>query len=373
MSESVADGGGPLSSRGPGGRGLCGGCAHYTPNTLWRMVAQEAAGAVAIDVPALEGMTFRGVAAVATLRSLDLGQTTEEEATQPRHAMDIRISRRVVPGWLVPALIAVTVLGAAASSSAASAHSLADVQNQLYRDEQYFQVVNREFPKFALADAAGRPVALDNFRGKVVVLHFIDGHCKELCPLHSELLAQIQAMIDRTPMRDQVEFVSITVNPSQDTPEILDKYGPQHGFDPRNWVFLTTRPGQPEDTTRKLAEALGQKFTRTADGDFIHGIVTYVIDQKGMLRGNFLGLKFEPTNLVVFINALANDVYLPGHSAGVAAKPAVPSSVEGRADWLSAATFALLALGLLWLVGATAFFLLRRRRRVHSDATRETR
>ncbi len=289
---------------------------------------------------------------------------------QSKSQIESRCAALVPTGRAIALALA---LGAAAAGPAAYAHSLADVQSQLYHDEQFFEVVNREFPKFALEDAAGRPVTLDDFTGKVAVLHFIDAHCTELCPLHSELLAKIQAMINLTPMRDQVEFVSITVNPSQDTPEILDKYGPQHGFDPTNWVFLTARPGQPEDTTRKLAEALGQKFTRTADGDFVHGTVTYVVDQKGTLRGNFHGLKFAPTNLIVFVNALANDVYQPGHSAAAAANPAVASSVEGGVDWLSAAPFALFALALFWLVGATAFFLLRRRRRIHGDATKVAR
>lgn len=257
-------------------------------------------------------------------------------------------------------------LGVSAIASPVSAHSLTDVQNQLFKNEQYFQIVNREPPQFDLQDADGRPVSLSSFKGKVVVLHFIDGHCTDLCPLHSELLAKIQKTIDGTAMRNQVQFVSITINPSQDTPDILKKYGPLHGFDPASWVFLTTRPGQPEDMTRKLAEQLGQKFTKTADGDFIHGVVTYVVDQNGMLRGNFYGLEFKPANLIAFVNALANDVGgtargdNDGASLGFVSDQSEPAA--GGRGWLLAIPAALLGLAVIWIVGVIAFF--RRRRRI---------
>ncbi|HZS57282.1 MAG TPA: hypothetical protein VFA65_22975, partial [Bryobacteraceae bacterium] len=77
------------------------------------------------------------------------------------------------------------------------------------------------------------------------------------------------------------------------------------------WVFLTTRPDQPEDTTRKLAEQYGHKFTKTEDGDQIHGVVTHIIDKEGRWRANFHGLKFDPTNMVAFMNALVNDIEKP--------------------------------------------------------------
>ena len=92
-------------------------------------------------------------------------------------------------------------------------------------------------------------------------------------------------------------------------------YGPVHGLDPANWVFLSSGTAKPEDTTRKLAEQYGHKFTKTDEGYQIHGLVTHVINREGRWRANFHGLKFQPTNLVVFINALVNDVHnAQGHS-----------------------------------------------------------
>lgn len=121
-------------------------------------------------------------------------------------------------------------------------------------------------------------------------------------------------MINQTPMRDRVAFVTITTDPGHDTGAVLTKYGEAHGADPSNWLFLTTRPGQPEDTTCFLAKAYGLEFTQTEDCEQMHGVVIHVIDQDGRLKARFHGLKFEPLSLVTFVNALVNrDLPNDGH------------------------------------------------------------
>jgi protein SCO1/2 len=194
----------------------------------------------------------------------------------------------------------------------ASAHSLEDVQEDLFDKERYFQVKSEPAPDFALEDADGQPFRLEDFRGKVVVLHFIYAGCPDVCPLHAERIGEIQAMVNATPMKDAVQFVTITTDPVRDTPEVLEGYGPVHGLDPStNWMFLTSGPDKPEDTTRTLAERFSHGFTVTDDGLQIHSVVTHIIDQNGTWVANFHGLGFEPTNLVLFLNALVNDV--PAH------------------------------------------------------------
>jgi protein SCO1 len=212
-----------------------------------------------------------------------------------------------------PKPMAVSLALLAVSAANLAAHSLDELEAQLGDREQYFQPIDREAPPFALADAEGRAVSLKDLRGKVVVLHFVYTSCPDVCPLHAERIAEIQEMVNRTPMRELVQFVTITTDPEHDTPEVMRDYGPAHGLDPVNWVFLTTTPGQPEDATRKLAERFGHGFTETEDGYQVHGVVTHVIGREGRWRANFHGLEFEPTNLVVYINGLTNAHGSEGH------------------------------------------------------------
>jgi protein SCO1/2 len=153
---------------------------------------------------------------------------------------------------------------------------------------------------------------LADFRGKVAILHFIYTHCPDVCPLHAERIAQIQSMVNQASMRDQARFITITTDPSRDTVEVMREYGKAHGLDPANWLFLTTTEDEPEDATRRLAEFFGHKFTKDDEGYQMHGVVTHVVDRDGLWRANFYGLKFEPVNMVLFVNALVNDVH-PGH------------------------------------------------------------
>jgi protein SCO1/2 len=206
----------------------------------------------------------------------------------------------------------------------ADGHSLARLETDLQKREQYvsFPKSEREpFPDFALQDADGRKVTLASLRGKVVVLDFIYTSCPDVCPLHSELLAKLQKDVATGHMARRVAFVSVSVDPARDTPARMKAYGPQHGLDPANWLFLTS--AQP-DATRALAAKLGQIFTPGRDGEFTHSIVTYVIDREGHLRARFWGLQFDPLNLVLYVNALVNDV----HQAG--SPPDMPPSLWQR-------------------------------------------
>ena len=162
--------------------------------------------------------------------------------------------------------IAASVVLLAASASTIATHSLDELDAQLRDREKYFQPIDQDAPAFTLQDAEGRAVSLQDLRGKVVVLHFIYTSCPDVCPLHAERIAEIQEMVNRTPMRELVQFVTITTDPQRDTPEVMRQYGSAHGLDPVNWVFLTTTPDQPEDATRKLAERFGHGFTETTDG-----------------------------------------------------------------------------------------------------------
>ena len=188
----------------------------------------------------------------------------------------------------------------------ALAHSLKELEDNLFQRETYVEFMDRPAPGFSLADAEGQSVSLADFRGKVVVLWFVYTHCPNECPLQSEKLAHIQALVNGTPMRDLVRFMTITTDPARDTPDVLQGYGKLHGLDAANWVFLTS--GTDKDAaTREIADRYGLKFTSTGEGEQMHGVVTHVIDKSGNLRARFHGLKFADTNLILYVNALTND------------------------------------------------------------------
>jgi protein SCO1/2 len=207
---------------------------------------------------------------------------------------------------LVIALAAVLM-----AAPAAAHHPDKNLDDVMGSKEKYFQPIDKPAPTSSLQDADGRKISLSDFKGKVVVLHFVYASCGDVCPLHADRIAEIQDMVNVSPSKEQVQFITITTDPHKDTPDVLRNYGPAHGLNGVNWLFLTTLPAQPEDTTRRLAEAFGHTFTQTPTGAQVHGVVTHVIDKQGLWRANFHGLNFQPINLVLYLNGLVNEVQRP--------------------------------------------------------------
>jgi protein SCO1 len=190
--------------------------------------------------------------------------------------------------------------------SSAPAHSLESLEQDLQAREKYVQIIDKPAPAFSLTDDRGRTVRFADMRGKVVVLWFAYQRCPDVCPLHSEAIANVQAMVNRTPMRDLVRFVTITTDPENDMPESFAGYGASRGLDPVNWTMLTSGPGKPE-ATREIARQFGLLFTPKGEDYQMHGVVTHIIDKSGHLRARYHGLKFDPATMLVHIKAFSND------------------------------------------------------------------
>ncbi len=253
-------------------------------------------------------------------------------------------------------------LGLSAALSAL-AHSPDEALQELREKEPYLQLADREALGFVLEDPSARKVALTDFRGKVVILNFIYARCTDVCPLHSELIARIQAQVNATLMRDQVQFITVATDTEDAaaTAQLMRAHGKAHGFDPANWVFLYRGAGKP-DTGIQLAKTYGLEFTPAAEGVQMHGVVTHVIDQEGILRARFHGLKVQSLSVTAFINTLLYpDHHGPG-AASAAAPPATGSRSERKPSWPSGVFFQA-ALGAGFAALGIGGFLLHRRRR----------
>src|SRR5450631_1563660 len=76
-------------------------------------------------------------------------------------------------------------------------------------------------PDFRLLDQNARPVKFSTYRGKVVVVSFIFTTCNGTCPATTHRLAKLHAEIARrSELKDEVRFLSISLDPERDTPEL---------------------------------------------------------------------------------------------------------------------------------------------------------
>ena len=78
----------------------------------------------------------------------------------------------------------------------------------------------------------------DVIKGKVVLISFIFASCEDACPLVAQKLIQTRQMMVPS-IKDDVWFVSITVDAANDKPEDLKAFARKQGADEDRWVFLT--------------------------------------------------------------------------------------------------------------------------------------
>lgn len=137
---------------------------------------------------------------------------------------------------------------------------------------------------FELTAATGQPFRAEQMAGKVWVVDFIFTSCAGICPVMTGKMAELQRQFDG---EDRVEFVSISVDPKTDTPEVLADYAKRYGADPARWHFLTG----DIDYIHPLAT---QTFkVGSIDDPLIHSPRFILVDATGAIRGYYIGTDKE--------------------------------------------------------------------------------
>src|SRR5262245_3900573 len=144
-------------------------------------------------------------------------------------------------------------------------------------------------PDFALTSQDGAPVKLADYRGKVVAVTFIFTLCADTCPVLTPMMSFVQDQLGND-FGEKVRFVSITIDPERDTPEVLKDYAQAFGANLSGWAFLTGAPDAIRDLTRRY----GVFASKSASGNIDHTFLTSIIDQRGILRVQYLGVRFDP-------------------------------------------------------------------------------
>ncbi|MGD9688163.1 MAG: SCO family protein [Phycisphaerales bacterium] len=90
-------------------------------------------------------------------------------------------------------------------------------------------------PAFTLTDQAGRPFTRESLLGRVTIVDFMFTNCPFICPLLTAKMRLIADELKDTPAR----FVSISVDPTRDTPDRLAAYATEREIDTARWSFLT--------------------------------------------------------------------------------------------------------------------------------------
>ncbi len=143
-------------------------------------------------------------------------------------------------------------------------------------------------PSFSLTERSGKGLRSEDLKGKVWIASFIFTHCDGQCPLLCEKLKRVQSKFR---FKENFRLLSITMDPTRDTPDVLKEYATRFEADPYKWLFLTGE--------KKSVDSLVQNGFRLASNGpggaepegITHSFKLVLVDGFGRIRGYYDGLE----------------------------------------------------------------------------------
>jgi cytochrome oxidase Cu insertion factor (SCO1/SenC/PrrC family) len=138
-----------------------------------------------------------------------------------------------------------------------------------------------EAPNFQLTDQNGSMISLSDFRGKVVVLTFMDSACKDTCPITAVHFREVYKQLDKNEA-DQVAFLGVNVNvEASAVTDVMETTRAWHLDEIPSWHFMTGSQASLEPVWKNY----GVSATHSHEGNsIVHTPGTFLIDRLGQKR-----------------------------------------------------------------------------------------
>ncbi|HSP12444.1 MAG TPA: SCO family protein [Salegentibacter sp.] len=138
----------------------------------------------------------------------------------------------------------------------------------------------KKAPEFELIDQNGDTITNEDYLGKVYVAEFFFTTCPTICPIMNGNLVEIQNEINND---KDFGIASFSIDPTYDTPEILQEYAEKYGITNPNWHLLTG----DKEYIYELANSGFNIYAgedESAAGGFAHQGMFALVDQEGYIR-----------------------------------------------------------------------------------------
>ena len=119
---------------------------------------------------------------------------------------------------------------------------------------------------------------LKNLKGKNLVMVMIFTSCRTACPILVADMKKVHDKIEKNKLKD-TSLVLISIDPTNDTPEVLKKFAAERNMDSQPWIFLRS----DEESTREFANVLAVKYKKISPIEFSHSNIISVFNRNGEL------------------------------------------------------------------------------------------
>lgn len=152
--------------------------------------------------------------------------------------------------------------------------------------------VYRQLQPFSITERSGQPLTLKQLRGKVWIADFIFTRCPGMCPAMSLQMKLLRDKLEDRPDFGSLRFVSISVDPDNDTPDVLTQYANRYDAGDA-WLFGTGKREVVWDLIKGnflLGVAKAKEEDKHAKEPIIHSPNFVLVDRLGRIRGYYNGL-----------------------------------------------------------------------------------
>jgi cytochrome oxidase Cu insertion factor (SCO1/SenC/PrrC family) len=161
-------------------------------------------------------------------------------------------------------------------------------------------------PGFRLQDQFGRTVSLSQFRGRAVLLAFVDSRCSTICPLTTTSMLQAVRLMGAAGRH--VQLLGINANPDATRVSDVRDYSAAHGM-MHDWDFLTGTLAQLKQVWKAY-----HVYVSAIKGNIDHEPAVYLIRPDGREQSIFLSqMAYTATDQQAQVLANGTAAVLPGH------------------------------------------------------------
>lgn len=141
----------------------------------------------------------------------------------------------------------------------------------------------RKITEISLISNKNQTITEKELLGKYKLIIFFYARCNGVCPM---ITRNMQNFIPRIKNRENLEVLSVTINPEIDTVEILNEFRKNYAIKENNWIQVTGNKNQIYDLARYQFGADIKTIKGKEDlTDFVHTENVYLVDKNNYLRG----------------------------------------------------------------------------------------
>lgn len=160
------------------------------------------------------------------------------------------------------------------------------------------------FPNLSLIDSNKNEFNFNQLKGEVVIVSYIYTNCPDICHITSKKMDALKKSFEQS-FSTQISFVSISFDPSRDTPDVLDKHIEHMGLDMTKWFFVTGRRDKIYETLKTVGiEPVLDKMDNKKSYTYNHRDRISLLDKNGNIRKHYKGSTFDSEELLNDIKAL---------------------------------------------------------------------